>query len=195
MGDVTTLKRTMSSHSTVERFAVAKDSSTPKRKHPNGGLVAIAIFKLLKALLFVAIGIGALKLLHKDIVDVLTRIATDLRFDPDSGFIGLLLDKASLITDNRLRWISIGVFSYATLDVIEGVGLLMEKTWAEYLTLVITASFLPWEIFEIMRRITWFRVGLTVVNVLVVLYLLYFVVKQRKEHSRDLSQELPTEQS
>lgn len=168
---------------------MANHSSALERRHPNGGLVAIAVFKLLKALLFVAIGIGALKLLHKDIVDVLTRIATDLRFDPDSGFIGLLLDKAALITDNRLRWISVGVFSYATLDVIEGVGLLLEKTWAEYTTLIITASFLPWEIFEILRHITWFRVGLTVANVLVVLYLFYFVVRERREHSHDLSQE------
>lgn len=172
----------MPSHSSLERSALASHNSAHKRKHHNQGLVAIAIFKLLKALLFVAIGIGALKLLHKDIVDVLTRIATDLRFDPDNGFISFLLDKASLIDDNRLRLISAGVFAYAVLDIVEGTGLLLEKVWAEYLTLIITASFLPWEIFEILRRITWFRVGLTVVNVLVVIYLLYFVSRQRKEH-------------
>lgn len=172
----------MSSRTIFERSAVAEKGTLPKKRRPNGGLVAIAVFKLLKALLFVAIGIGALNLLHKDIVDVLTRIATDLRFDPDSGFISFLLDKASLIDDNRLRLISLGVFSYALLDVVEGVGLLLEKAWAEYLTLTITASFLPWEIFEILRRITWFRVGLTVINALVVLYLLYFVIRQRKEH-------------
>lgn len=174
----------MSSHSILERSAVAHDNSTSGRKHHNGGLVAIAIFKLLKAILFVAIGIGALNLLHKDIVDILTRIATDLRFDPDNGFISFLLDKASLIDDNRLRLISAGVFAYAALDIIEGIGLLLEKVWAEYLTLTITASFLPWEVFEILRRITWFRVGLTIVNALVVLYLLYFVARQRREHHR-----------
>jgi uncharacterized membrane protein (DUF2068 family) len=172
----------MSSRTIFERSAVAEKGTLSKRRRPNGGLVAIAVFKLLKALLFVAIGIGALNLLHKDIVDVLTRIATDLRFDPDNGFISFLLDKASLIDDNRLRLISLGVFSYALLDVVEGVGLLLEKAWAEYLTLTITASFLPWEIFEILRRITWFRVGLTVINALVVLYLLDFVIRQRKEH-------------
>jgi uncharacterized membrane protein (DUF2068 family) len=187
------LKRNMPSHSTVERTAVASHATAPKRRHPNGGLVAIAIFKLLKALLFVAIGIGALKLLHKDIVDVLTRIATDLRFDPDNGFISFLLDKATLITDNRLRWISIGVFSYGTLDIVEGVGLLMEKTWAEYLTLIITASFLPWEIFELLRRLTLFRVSLTFVNALVVLYLLYFVTRQRREHRLSEGVEEPEE--
>jgi uncharacterized membrane protein (DUF2068 family) len=182
MGSLATLKRNMHNHSTLEGSSVADENYTPKRKRPNGGLAAIAVFKLLKALLFVAIGIGALKLLHKDLVDVLTRIATDLRFDPDGRFMSLLLDKAALINDNRLRLISFGVFSYALLDIVEGVGLLLEKVWAEYLTLIITASFLPWEIFEIFRRVTWFRVGLTLTNVLVVLYLVYFVIREGKRH-------------
>ena len=55
-------------------------------------------------------------------------------------------------------------FIYAVLDLTEGIGLYLEKTWAEYLTLIITASFLPWEILEIFRRVTVIRVGLLVVN-------------------------------
>lgn len=174
----------MSSQSTVEQPAKEIRRTKHRFKRPNSGLLAIAVFKLLKALLFVSIGIGALNLLHKDIVDVLTKIATDLRFDTDNRFIGFLLDKAALIDDNRLRWISIGVFSYAVLDIVEGIGLLLEKAWAEYLTLIITASFLPWEIFELVRRITWFRISLTIVNALVVAYLIYFILRQRKEHKK-----------
>jgi uncharacterized membrane protein (DUF2068 family) len=66
-------------------------------------------------------------------------------------------------------------FAYAGLGMIEGIGLYLEKGWAEYLTLFITASFLPWEIFEVIRRLTWIRAGLLVVNVLVFLYLLKVV--------------------
>ena len=39
----------------------------------------------------------------------------------------------------------------------EGIGLYLEKAWGEYLTLAITVSFLPLEIFEIVRRLTWIR--------------------------------------
>ena len=66
-------------------------------------------------------------------------------------------------------------FSYAALSLAEGIGLYLEKAWGEFLTLAITASFLPWEIFEIFRRLTWVRVGLLVVNLLVFLYLLKIV--------------------
>jgi uncharacterized membrane protein (DUF2068 family) len=49
------------------------------------------------------------------------------------------------------------------------------------MTLIITASFLPWEIFEIIRRITWPRVGLLTINVLVFLYLLKLVMERGRK--------------
>jgi len=47
--------------------------------------------------------------------------------------------------------------------------------WAEYITLILTASFLPWEIIEILRHITWIRVLLLLVNVAVVIFLVFYV--------------------
>jgi uncharacterized membrane protein (DUF2068 family) len=52
--------------------------------------------------------------------------------------------------------------------------------WAEYLTLAITASFLPWEIFEVFRKLTYFRVSLLVVNALVLIYLLKLVTDRAR---------------
>ena len=71
-------------------------------------------------------------------------------------------------------------FSYAGVSMAEGIGLYLEKAWAEYLTLAITASFLPWEIFEVFHRVTWVRVALLVVNVVIFIYLLKIVVARRK---------------
>jgi uncharacterized membrane protein (DUF2068 family) len=147
------------------------------------GLVVIGMFKLLKGLLFILLGIGALKLIHKDIVDVLTHWLIDMRFDPESKFVNLVLDKAAMIDAHRMRQISIAIFCYAGLDFIEGTGLILEKTWAEFLTLILTASFLPWEFFEIMRHPTWVKAVLTLVNVLVVVYLVFYV----KRHLRGRS--------
>ena len=157
------------------------DSPLPsliKQKH-NHWLILIAAFKLAQALLFAAFGVGALRLLHKDVADVLTRFAEHMRFNPESRFVNFLLDRASLITDQQLWRIGAVVFIYAGLDMIEGIGLYLEQTWAEYLTLVITASFLPLEVFEVYRRITIIRVSLLVVNALVFLYLLNLVAERQ----------------
>jgi uncharacterized membrane protein (DUF2068 family) len=72
------------------------------------------------------------------------------------------------------------VFGYAAVGLVEGIGLYLEKTWAEYFTLIITASFLPWEIFEVLRKITWIRAGLLMVNILVFLYLLKVVMERTR---------------
>jgi len=138
-------------------------------------LVLIGVIKLFKALLFILLGVGALRLLHKDLVDALTHFIVALRFDPENHFINLILEKVALINPHRLREISAAIFLYAALDIIEGTGLALEKTWAEYLTLILTASFLPWEIFEIIRHVTWIKVVLLLVNVLVVIYLVFHV--------------------
>jgi uncharacterized membrane protein (DUF2068 family) len=151
-----------------------------KPEHRNRWLILIAAFKLAQAMLFVAIGVGALQLLHKDVGDVLAKVAHHLRFNPESRFVNFILDRASLLDDRLLRRIGDVVFIYAGLDLIEGIGLYLEKVWAEYLTLAITASFLPWEIFEIFRRVTVARVGLLAVNALVFVYLLMLVVERGK---------------
>jgi uncharacterized membrane protein (DUF2068 family) len=131
---------------------------------------------LAQALLFIAIGVGALRLLHKDVSDLLEQLANHLRFNPESRLVNFILEKASLVNDRMLRRIGAVVFFYAALDLIEGTGLYLQKTWGEYLTLIITASFLPLEIFEVFRRLTWIRVSLLTVNMLVFFYLLQLVV-------------------
>ena len=153
--------------------------SAQKEKHHNKFLILIAAYKVGQALLFVAVGVGALRLLHKDVDDVLGQIALALRFNPESRFINFLLDKAALVNDPLLRRIGAVAFSYAGLSLAEGIGLYLEKAWGELLTLIITGSFLPWELFEVTRRLTLVRVGLLIINFCVFLYLLKLVADRR----------------
>jgi uncharacterized membrane protein (DUF2068 family) len=91
-----------------------------------------------------------------------------------------------MIDPHRLKEISLAIFAYAALDIIEGTGLVLKKVWAEYVTLILTASFLPWEVFEIIRHVTGVKIVLTLLNVAVVLYLIYHVQsrsRQRQERA------------
>jgi uncharacterized membrane protein (DUF2068 family) len=169
------------------------DGALTSHSHPNRNrwLIAIGVLKLLKAVLFVSMGFGVIRLLHKDVADVLLHATLALRFDPENRFINVLLEKSALLSPQRLREISFAIFLYAALDVIEGTGLVLEKVWAEYFTLVLTGSFLPWEFYEIIRHVTVLKVVLLILNLLVFIYLA--IVVNEKVRGRQQTEATPTE--
>jgi len=120
-------------------------------------------------------GFGVIRLLHRDIADLLLRTATALRFDPENRVVNMLLEKSLLLSPHRLKEISFAIFLYAALDIIEGTGLVLEKVWAEYFTLILTGSFLPWEFYEIIRHVTVLKIVVTLLNLAVFVYLAYVV--------------------
>lgn len=156
---------------------LAGSGATP-RPHDRG-LLLIGIFKLLKSLFFIGIGIGAVKLIHKDLGDEAMKLATALRFDPEGKFVGGVLAKVDLISVSRLHWIEFGTFAYATLAMVEGCGLLLEKVWAEFLTLGLTISFLPYELFELVRDFNLVRVVVLLANIVVLVYLLWLLNRKK----------------
>lgn len=156
-------------------------------KKRNRWLELIAAYKVLQAALLVSVGVGALKLLHRDLAELLNNLSDKLQMDSEGRLIHFLLDKASLVDDHMLRRISLFMFCYAAIGLLEGIGLFLEKVWAEYLTALITASFLPFELIEIAHRVTWFRIGLLVVNLAVLAYLVGHLLRRRTilKQSRD----------
>lgn len=153
--------------------------STPEHRR---GLLLIGIFKLSKAALSIALGVGALKLLHHDIASVVFHIAEVLRIDPENHILGLLLIRANLIDPRQLRHFSLLTFAYAGLCLVEGTGLMLEKRWAEYFTVTLTALALPWECFELFKEFTIPRFSLLLVNLAVLAYLIWLLrrVQQRE---------------
>lgn len=144
-------------------------------------LILIAAFKLAQAALFIAIGVGALRLVGRDLGDLLSQLADHLRFNPESKLVNFLLDRVAIVDDRMLRRIGEAGFIYAALDLAEGIGLYLEKTWGEYMTLIITGSFLPIEVYEIFRRVTWVRSALFAINAMVFVYLIRVVIDRGRE--------------
>lgn len=146
------------------------------------GLFLVGLFKMSKVVFFTSIGAGALHLVHRDLGVMVMRLVDSLPIDPEGRLVSMIMDKADLIDAHDLRRIGAGAFIYALVCLIEGTGLLLRKTWAEYFTTILTAMGLPVETFEIIRRFTWFKVGALVVNLFILLYLLW-VLKRRGKNT------------
>jgi uncharacterized membrane protein (DUF2068 family) len=139
----------------------------------------IALFKLLKALLLVIVGVSGLRLIYTDITGLATEWVLRLGLDPGSRQVGRFLVKAAALTPSRLRELGVGSLVYAALFLTEGLGLWRLKRWAEWLTVLITSSLVPVEAYEIYQHPTVVRVLLVLVNLGVVAYLVYRIRSDR----------------
>jgi uncharacterized membrane protein (DUF2068 family) len=102
-----------------------------------------------------------------------------LHLDPDRQAIATLLDKVTLLNDHRLKQLSAVVFIYAGLDFIEGTGLVLEKRWAEYFTLILTVALLPLEAIKLIHHPNHWTLVLLLANILIAIYLAWLVLPTR----------------
>jgi len=159
-----------------------RDGAEHKRvaRHHDSGLLAIGLFKLAEAVFFLLVGVGAIHFIHRDLGDSALRLAMRLRVDPDGRLVSYVIDHLDAITAHRLKQIGVATFFYAALRATEGIGLVLEQTWAEYLTVGVTTAFLPWECYEIARRPDWVRVCLLLANLVVLAYLVWWLGRSRR---------------
>ena len=128
--------------------------------------------------------VGAHHLLHKDIADFVATWVAQLHLDKDNRYIGKALGKILSLDDRKLREISAGTLVYAALLLTEGGGLLFRRRWAEYFTVIVTGSFIPLEVYELVRRVTLARLVLVGVNVAIVWYLIHVLRRPEPKEGR-----------
>lgn len=148
------------------------------KKRRDTGIWLIALFKLAKGLLLLAAGLGLAALVHKDIEATVHHWASVLWVGRESRWVEELLAKLTSLDRKKLVITEAGTLIYAALLFTEGTGLLMRKRWAEYLTVIITASYIPFEVYATARRFAAGRTVILLINIAVVWYL---VVRLRRE--------------
>jgi uncharacterized membrane protein (DUF2068 family) len=142
-------------------------------------LTLIGIGKLIKMAILVGLGVAALLAVNHQPPEMLTQAADFVGIDQGSQHLHRLVAKASGWTPRKLEAVGLGCFVYAALFATEGIGLLKKKRWAEYFTIVITISFIPLEVYEIVHHASVAKVVALVLNIVVASYLIVRVRRDR----------------
>ncbi len=87
------------------------------------------------------------------------------------GIVAALLTRLGNVRPHSLTVLALFAAVYAVVSGFEAYGLWRERRWAEYLTVLATAGFLPLEIDELVKRVTFVRVGTIVINLAILVYL------------------------
>jgi uncharacterized membrane protein (DUF2068 family) len=156
-------------------------SSHPHDAHSRQlkALRAVASVEFLKGLVVLLAGFGVLSLVHRDAWDVAESFLEWLHISPEAHYAQVFLNLADQVTDAKLWGVAIGALAYSSLRFLEAYGLWGARAWAEWLALISGAIYLPFEIYELVRRPDGIRLAIVAVNLAVVLYMVFLRMQAR----------------
>jgi uncharacterized membrane protein (DUF2068 family) len=152
-----------------------------ERGQIKNGLRIVSLFEAAKGLLVLLTGFGVLLYIHRDLHLAAEQLVRHFHLNPASGYPRIFLDLADRVTDTQLWVLALSALLYAVLRLVEAYGLWLQRRWAELFGLVTGGIYVPLEIFEIARKVTWPRVTLLIVNAAIVAYLSFIVYRGRRK--------------
>lgn len=155
----------------------------PARGRPLRDTIVLRVIAIDRAIHFLVLGLLSAFIFvfasHRDALRHRTfRVIADLQTGAGGAAgsqHGVLhdIEHAFSLESSTLRLVGLVFAVYALVEGTEAVGLWYQRRWAEYLTLIVTASLLPLEIYELSTRLSPLKLVTFAINVAVVVYLLF----------------------
>ena len=148
-------------------------------------LKLIALFKIAKAILLLVLGFSLLFLNTRTRwLDAISGWAADEILLEHSRAVLFLLNKLQAVLEGgTLRAPALLALFYSAVLFTEGIGVYLQKRWAEFLMIFATAGLIPVEV-----RHLWHRPGLAGALILLancfIVWFLYLVLKRDKARAR-----------
>jgi uncharacterized membrane protein (DUF2068 family) len=141
----------------------------------------LAVERFIKGTLVLLAAYGVFRFRsHRDAVQrafnedlpLIRPLADKLHYSLDDSSIVHTLRTVIEARSTTLLWVALGLLLYGGLQYTEALGLWLLKRWGEYFAVLATSIFIPVEVYELVDRVTWIRVGTLVLNIAAVVYIL-----------------------
>lgn len=148
------------------------------------GLRAVAVCEGTKGVLVLAVGLGLLGFIHRDLQQLAEGVVGHLHLNPSARYPRVFLMLASRLDGVQLWTVAVGALVYSGLRLLEAVGLWKDRSWAKWLGAISGGIYVPVEIYEAARKVTATRLTLFALNVVVVAYLVRNLWQKRRLHGQ-----------
>lgn len=139
----------------------------------NKGLHAVTFGLLAIALAVLRFNLPGLQASARDLDDQLRENLAQTGQQASRDRVVDVLHRVVGLHRSVLTILLVTAIAYCVVESIEAVGLWKERRWAEYLTVIATAGLLPFEVHELIERVTVFRIGALVVNLAILAWLVW----------------------
>jgi uncharacterized membrane protein (DUF2068 family) len=149
------------------------------------GLRVVSLFEAAKGLLVLLTGFGLLTYIHQDLHFAAERLVRHFHLNPASRYPRIFLDLAGHMNDVQLWALALSALIYAVVRFIEAYGLWHERHWAEWFAVLTGGIYIPIELFELARGVTWAKFTVLIVNAGIVAYLslILYQSRQKRKHA------------
>jgi uncharacterized membrane protein (DUF2068 family) len=150
-------------------------------KRPQG-LILIICYKAFSASLFIISAISIFLTLNH--YEGLQDFANNLALEGKKGIITFTLNKILGISPRTLEFGGFAALGYAFVSVVEAIGLWFQKAWAKWLVIFIVGISIPPEIYELIQGLSWIKLLIFALNIVIFLYLLNDFLQERKREKQ-----------
>lgn len=150
------------------------------------GLRAIAFFEALKGIVVLVMGFGVLSFLGRDAEVLAEKLVNRLHLNPAGHYSHIFISMMSDVTNQRL-WLIAGFAAfYSVVRFAEAYGLWHELRWAEWFAALSGAVYIPVELYEIVRHVTWLKITTLIVNLLIVGYMVWLLTESKRRRAQSM---------
>ncbi|MFF2041667.1 DUF2127 domain-containing protein [Kitasatospora sp. NPDC058170] len=141
----------------------------------------LAVERLLRGLLIVVVAWGvwkfsnsqdAVRRVFDENLTVFRPVTEHFHWDLEHSPIVDTIRRTFDYEHSTLVIVAAALLLYALIEIVEAVGLWRGRRWAEYLTVVATAAFLPLEVYELTEHVSAVKIGTLALNIVAVLWIL-----------------------
>lgn len=140
----------------------------------------VAALEAFKGAVALAAASGLLLLVHKDLHELAIRLVEHTHLNPAAHYPNIFIVAAEHLQNGRLLLVALGGATYSTLRFLEAYGLYREAAWAEWLSAVSGAIYVPFEVVELTRGVNVLSAGALLVNLIVVAIMIAALRQRRR---------------
>jgi uncharacterized membrane protein (DUF2068 family) len=143
------------------------------------GIRLVALFEGAKGALILLAGFGLLALGHRDLQVVADELVRRFHLNPAQHYPRIFIEAAGKTTDTRLWLLAGAALLYAMFRFVEACALWRERRWAGWFAAATGAIYVPLEIVELFRGITWVKLATIIVNLGIVAFMTWTLWRSR----------------
>jgi uncharacterized membrane protein (DUF2068 family) len=143
-------------------------------------LRAVALFEAAKGALVLLAGFGSLSLIDHDAQRLAEQLVGHLHLNPAKHYPRIFIDTAAHLTDAHLWLVATLAAVYGLVRFVEAYGLRRGRRWAEWFAAVSGGIYIPFELYELFKGVTWLALGALLVNVVIVALMINVLLRTRR---------------